>query len=142
MTRGYDLNNWSETLESNQHKSKLQPEEIMIEGQSSFPHRSFSLTPVAPGYVSHPTYRRSLVSLYPPTASTPEAVLLDGVGGCTTLVLAETHREGAIFPTWPIDHQIETEGFAQIVKKMGGRMIGLTGVYVFHGSSFVSRFCS
>ena len=31
---GYDLNNWSETIESLEHKSKLPADEIMIEGQS------------------------------------------------------------------------------------------------------------
>lgn len=46
---------------------------------------------------------------------------------------ADFHRMGAYFPSEPVDHQIETEGFAQIVKGLGGKIIGLTGVYVYHG---------
>lgn len=63
---------------------------------------------------------------------------LDGVGGCTTLVKADIHRMGAVFPHWPVDHQLETEGFAQLAKKLGARLIGLTDVFVWHGSSSLS----
>lgn len=74
-----------------------------------------------------------MADLYPLLPSTPETMILDGVGGCTALVKASIHREGAIFPAWNVDHQLETEGFAQIVKNLGGRCLGLTGYYVFHG---------
>lgn len=37
-------------------------------------------------------------------------VELDGVGGVATLVRAQAHRLGAVFPGWIIDHQLETEG--------------------------------
>ena len=35
---------------------------------------------------------------------------LDGIGGVATMVRAETHRFGAVFPSWVQDHQVETEG--------------------------------
>lgn len=127
---GYDLNNWIETAQSKALKATLAPDDVLIEGQ--FLDTVAQLTRA--GYPSHPTHRLALTSLYPPTAHTPPSITLDGVGGCTTLVLASIHREGAIFPSWPVDHQIETEGFAQIVKRLGGRMIGLTGVFVYHGT--------
>lgn len=77
-----------------------------------------------------------MADLYPLTPTTPSTMLLDGVGGCTTLVHADLHRAGAIFPAWPVDHQLETEGFAQIAKKLGGKLVGLPGYYVYHGACF------
>lgn len=85
--------------------------------------------------------------------SIPETLDLDAVGGCLALVRAEVHREGAIFPAWPpVDHQLETEGFAQLVKALRrpagsdwaegaaveqqsarGRLLGLPRYYVYHG---------
>jgi hypothetical protein len=40
---------------------------------------------------------------------------LDGVGGVATLVRAETHRFGAVFPSWVQDHQVETEGWSSLL---------------------------
>lgn len=88
------------------------------------------------GYPNLVTYRTSLSSYYPPTASTPDTVHLDGVGGCTALVRASIHREGAVFPAYPFQNQMETEGFGQMVKSLGGRMIGLPKYYVYHGQLF------
>lgn len=51
-----------------------------------------------------------MADFYPATPMTPTTMALDGVGGCTTLVKADLHRQGAIFPAWPVDHQLETEG--------------------------------
>ncbi|GAA5944802.1 hypothetical protein JCM3775_007312 [Rhodotorula graminis] len=67
-----------------------------------------------------------------PLAHVPRTLSLDGVGGCAALVRADVHREGAVFPAWPpVDHQLETEGFAQMVKGLrrdfGGRGAGHGG---------------
>ena len=35
---------------------------------------------------------------------------IDAVGGVATLVRADVHRAGAMFPSWVEDHQVETEG--------------------------------
>lgn len=56
------------------------------------------------------TFRINMADMYPVTPMTPTSMTLDGVGGCTTLVHADLHRQGAIFPAWPVDHQLETEG--------------------------------
>lgn len=74
-----------------------------------------------------------MADMVPATAETPEVLQLDGVGGCATLVRANVHRKGAVFPAWPVDHQLETEGFAQLAKKLGAKLIGLPRYYVYHG---------
>ncbi|KAM0754201.1 hypothetical protein T439DRAFT_346382 [Meredithblackwellia eburnea MCA 4105] len=113
----YDRNNWAETPESIALKRTLSDEDILIEGYSD----------------DLPTFRLNMASHYPANSTTPETMDLDGVGGCTTMVRADLHRQGAVFPAWPVDHQIETEGFAQIAKKLGGKLVGLPKYYVYHG---------
>ncbi|KAK4053985.1 Golgi mannosyltransferase complex subunit [Microbotryomycetes sp. JL221] len=113
----YDRNNWAETPESLEMKAKLRPEDILIEGYEK----------------QLKTYRLNMADMVPATAATPEVMQLDGVGGCTTLVKASVHRRGAVFPAWPVDHQIETEGFAQLTKALGHRLVGLPKYYVYHG---------
>ncbi|KAJ2082017.1 Polynucleotide 5'-hydroxyl-kinase grc3 [Coemansia sp. RSA 988] len=48
-----------------------------------------------------------------------EIVPLDGVGGTFTLVKSHVHRSGVGFPTWLVEHQVETEGFAKLAKING-----------------------
>lgn len=43
---------------------------------------------------------------------------LDGIGG-NFLARASMHREGVIFPAWPVNHQVETEGLGMIAKAVG-----------------------
>jgi hypothetical protein len=57
----------------------------------------------------------------PPLTKVP----LDGVGATFTLVKAQVHREGANFPSYPFQHQVETEGFAKMAKAMGFSVYGL-----------------
>lgn len=59
-------------------------------------------------------------------------VPLDGVGATFTLVKAHVHREGAIFPAFTYQHQVETEGFAKIAKSMGFSVYGLPGYLIYH----------
>ncbi|GAA5960815.1 hypothetical protein JCM21900_002292 [Sporobolomyces salmonicolor] len=170
----YDRNNWLETPESVALKRTLSPSSVLIEGYKDHPtHRlnlaslvpasPQSLSPSNPYLASSPLLLSTLPSpphshhvplLYPSaspdpafdpdTAHVPETVPLDGVGGCAALVRAEVHREGAVFPSWVVEHQLETEGFAQLVKKVRrarrgggaearGRMLGLPTYYVYHG---------
>ncbi|KAH8921206.1 glycosyltransferase family 62 protein [Atractiella rhizophila] len=116
---GYDLNNWKETEESLALQANMSSDDILIEG-----------------YASHPTHRNHMIhhplSLDPdPTSSL--LIDLDGVGGCTLLVKADMHRQGAIFPAWPVHSQLETEGFARIVKQLGGKIRGVPRYHVYHG---------
>lgn len=58
---------------------------------------------------------------------------LDGIGGVAALVRAEAHRMGAVFPAWVFDHQLETEAFGLLAKKLGARIVGLPNLFVLHG---------
>lgn len=51
------------------------------------------------------------------------------------MVNASIHRQGTVFPAYAFNHQIETEGFAQMVKRLGGKLIGLPKYHVLHGTS-------
>lgn len=67
-----------------------------------------------------------MIDLFDAQRNDPNYIVpLDGVGGCCIIVKAQVHREGAIFPSFPVDHQVETEGFAQMAKNLGFRLIGL-----------------
>jgi hypothetical protein len=59
-------------------------------------------------------------------------VPLDGVGAHVLLVKADVHREGFVFPSVLFDHQVETEGFAKMVKALGHQPYGLPGYLVHH----------
>ena len=68
---------------------------------------------------------------------------LDGIGGVAALVRAEAHRMGAVFPAWVFDHQLETEAFGLLAKKLGARIVGLPNLFVLHGElSFTLRHMS
>ena len=70
-----------------------------------------------------------------PDADEPRQVKpvpLDGVGGHVLLVRADIHREGFVFPSVLFDHQVETEGFAKMVKALGHQPYGLPGYLVHH----------
>ncbi|BGO95852.1 hypothetical protein NBRC10512_001436 [Rhodotorula toruloides] len=175
----YDRNNWIETPESLKLKAELATNDVLIEGYKDHPTHRFNLASLVPAadsstvlsahdpYLLSSPFPLSSLPAWPPVdltlppalasaTSIPETLDLDAVGGCLALVRAEVHREGAIFPAWPpVDHQLETEGFAQLVKalrrpagsdgaegangadlerKSGrGRLLGLPRYYVYHG---------
>lgn len=62
----------------------------------------------------------------------PEIMPIDGIGGTFTLVKALVHRSGVSFPTFPVDHQIETEGFAKWAKREGFSVWGAPRHIVIH----------
>lgn len=59
-------------------------------------------------------------------------VEIDGVGGTFTLVKAAVHRTGINFPTFPVDHEIETEGMARWAKREGFGVFGVPHLIVHH----------
>ncbi|KAG0936517.1 hypothetical protein G6F32_010078 [Rhizopus arrhizus] len=110
----YDKNNWQETDASRFRQRDLDEEFVLLEG-----------------YYEFPTYRYLMVDM--PTDVSPDyKVPLDGVGATFTLVKANVHREGAIFPAFTYQHQVETEGFAKIAKSMGFGVYGLPGYIIYH----------
>ncbi|KAH8917431.1 glycosyltransferase family 62 protein [Atractiella rhizophila] len=110
---GYDRNSWMETPESLALQASLDPSYILVEGYREFP-----------------TFRSHMVDL--PTHQGLHHIPLDGIGAAFTLVKAKVHREGANFPTYPFQHQIESEGFAKMARMMGFEVVGVPGVIVFH----------
>ncbi|OBA28149.1 hypothetical protein HANVADRAFT_51857 [Hanseniaspora valbyensis NRRL Y-1626] len=113
--RPYDFNNWAESSLGLQLASKMGEDEIIVEG-----------------YAELATYRLLMAHSYKATDSPSETMELDGVGGGCTLVKAEVHRDGAMFPTFPFYHLIETEGFAKMAKRLGYAVYGLPNYLVYH----------
>ncbi|KAI8978398.1 Anp1-domain-containing protein [Pilobolus umbonatus] len=110
----YDRNNWQETDKSREIQKDLPDDFVLLEGYREFP-----------------THRYLMVDM--PTHVAPDyKVPLDGVGATFTLVKANVHREGALFPAFPYQHQVETEGFAKIAKSMGFGVYGLPGYIIYH----------
>ncbi|KAJ8657767.1 hypothetical protein O0I10_006582 [Lichtheimia ornata] len=111
---GYDKNNWQETERSLELQKDLDPDYVLLEG-----------------YYEFLTHRNVMVDM--PTHHDPlEKVPLDGVGATFTLVKAHVHREGANFPAFVYQHQVETEGFAKMAKSMGFGVYGLPSYLIYH----------
>ncbi|KAI8062226.1 Anp1-domain-containing protein [Gongronella butleri] len=110
----YDKNNWQETEESWAIQKDLDPEFVLLEG-----------------YYEFPTHRYLMVDM-PTHKGMDYKVPLDGVGATFTLVKAHVHREGANFPAYPFQHQVETEGFAKMAKAMGFTVYGIPGYLIYH----------
>ncbi|KAF7721292.1 hypothetical protein EC973_004968 [Apophysomyces ossiformis] len=111
---GYDKNNWQETEESLAIQQELDPEHVLLEG-----------------YYEFLTGRKLMVDM-PTHLGALNKVPLDGVGATFTLVKAHVHREGANFPPYTFQHQVETEGFAKMAKAMGFDVYGLPGYLIYH----------
>ncbi|KAI8064359.1 Anp1-domain-containing protein [Gongronella butleri] len=111
---GYDKNNWQETDQSLEMQRELDPEYVLLEGYFEFLTGRYLM-------VDMPTHNGRLLK-----------VPLDGVGATFTLVKAHVHREGANFPPYAFQHQVETEGFAKMAKAMGFGVYGLPGYLIYH----------
>ncbi|KAG0344174.1 Golgi mannosyltransferase complex subunit [Podila humilis] len=109
----YDRNNWIETTESLANQRVMDTDEILYEGYER----------------EKPTYRLSMADM---DAQKYETVPIDGVGGTFTLIKAVVHRSGVGFPSFPIDHQIETEGLAKWAKREGFSVYGAPQFFVRH----------
>ncbi|KAI7857089.1 Anp1-domain-containing protein [Circinella umbellata] len=111
---GYDKNNWQETDSSLEMQKDLDPEYVLLEGYYEFLTNRYLM-------VDMPTHHPKLTK-----------VPLDGVGATFTLVKAHVHREGANFPAFVFQHQVETEGFAKMAKAMGFGVYGLPSYLIYH----------
>ena len=138
ITYHFSFGSWAETPESLEMKAKLAPSAILYEGgrwsKKTFRNHLVDFW-VKPKLCST---RRSDEdeddSLSPATTKANDNILLnasegcnelydreseayigkrvelDAVGGVATMVRADVHRAGAMFPSWVQDHQVETEG--------------------------------
>ncbi|CAH2355065.1 mannan polymerase complexes subunit Mnn9p [[Candida] railenensis] len=113
--RPYDFNNWVESDEGLKLASQLKDDEIVVEG-----------------YAEMATYRPLMAHFYDANADANTEMALDGVGGGALLVKADVHRDGAMFPSFPFYHLIETEGFAKMAKRLGYEVFGLPNYLVYH----------
>lgn len=113
--RPYDYNNWQESDTALQMAAQMSEDEIIVEG-----------------YPELATYRLLMAMIHDPSGSPTNELALDGVGGGCTLVKAEVHRDGAMFPNFPFYHLIETEGFAKMAKRLNYEVFGLPNYLVYH----------
>lgn len=63
-----------------------------------------------------------------------DLVEVDSVGATMLLVRADLHRQGLNFPAFPIHYHIETEGLAEMARRMGHSCWGLPKVEIIHGN--------
>ncbi|MCP5151013.1 MAG: glycosyltransferase [Chromatiales bacterium] len=61
-----------------------------------------------------------------------DLVRVDAVGGTALLVRADLHREGLVFPAYPVDGHIETEGLARVASALGIDCWGMPRVEIVH----------
>ncbi|BFZ61573.1 Golgi mannosyltransferase complex subunit [Saitoella coloradoensis] len=113
--RPYDYNNWHESQTALNLAASMSEDDILVEG-----------------YRELPTYRSLFVYEYNEHGNKNTETELDGVGGTALLVKAEVHRDGAMFPSFPFYHLIETEGFAKMAKRLGYQAWGLPNYLVYH----------
>ncbi|EDK36494.2 hypothetical protein PGUG_00592 [Meyerozyma guilliermondii ATCC 6260] len=113
--RPYDFNNWVESEEGLKIAASLKEDEIIVEG-----------------YAEMATYRPLMAYYYDAKSDIHTEMALDGIGGGAVLVKADVHRDGAMFPSFPFYHLIETEGFAKMAKRLGYTVFGLPNYLVYH----------
>lgn len=113
--RPYDFNNWVESEEGLKLALGMKDDEIIVEG-----------------YAELATYRPLMAHFYDEKGDASVEMPLDGVGGGAVLVNADVHRDGAMFPSFPFYHLIETEGFAKMAKRLGYEVYGLPNYLVYH----------
>lgn len=117
--RPYDFNNWADSEKALQMAAGMADDEVLFEG-----------------YAELPTYRTLMAHMYDASGSQAAEMSLDGVGGGCTLVKAEVHRDGAMFPSFPFYHLIETEGFAKMARRLEYEIFGLPNYLVYHIEEF------
>ncbi|KAI9275880.1 Anp1-domain-containing protein [Phascolomyces articulosus] len=105
----YDRNNWAETDYSLEMQKWVGQDYILMEGSG-----------------------RSLLVDMPTHMGVHHKVPLDGVGATFTLVKSHVHREGANFPPFVYQHQVEAEAFGKVANAMGFSVYGLPGYMVYH----------
>ncbi|EEB06234.1 mannosyltransferase complex subunit [Schizosaccharomyces japonicus yFS275] len=113
--REYDLNNWRESQTAIELAQGMSEDEIVVEG-----------------YHEIATYRPLFVYDREENGDPDREMELDGVGATALLVKAEVHRDGAMFPSFPFYHLIESEGFAKMAKRLNYQVWGLPNYLVYH----------
>ena len=132
----YDLNSWRETPTSLEKVKGLAGDIAVFEGYSSNTLNRLHLDDIAKLLTSGDLEKAKENGLHEllPSAKLKEAysLELDGIGGTLIFVKADVFRMGINFPPVLINHQLETEGFAQLAKLRGFSVLGLPFVYIRH----------
>ncbi|KAK9455451.1 Anp1-domain-containing protein [Dipodascopsis uninucleata] len=113
--RAYDFNSWQDSDTAKQMARDMAEDDIIFEGYSEMA-----------------TYRTLMAYLYVDGNDIHEEVELDGVGATALLVKADVHRDGAMFPSFPFYHLLESEGFAKMAKRLGYQSYGLPNYLIYH----------
>ncbi|KAK9243765.1 Anp1-domain-containing protein [Lipomyces tetrasporus] len=113
--RAYDFNSWQDSDTALQMAKDMSDDEVIFEG-----------------YEEMVTYRTLMSYQYVSGNDLHEEIQLDGVGATALLVKAEVHRDGAMFPSFPFYHLIESEGFAKMAKRLGYQSYGLPNYLIYH----------
>ncbi|KAF1804549.1 glycosyltransferase family 62 protein [Mucor lusitanicus] len=109
---GFDRNNWQESDLSLEKQQNAAEHEVLMEDYNQYSIGRHLL-------VDMPTHQGTRIPL-------------DGVGTTFTLVKATVHREGAIFPPFVYQHELDSEGFAKMVKSMGFSVYGIPSYTIYH----------
>ncbi|KAI8082299.1 Anp1-domain-containing protein [Thamnidium elegans] len=112
IVQGYDMNNWQESDQSLRYQQKVPLNQVLLKDETSI------------------IGRKLLVDMT--TVTNYDKVPLDGVGATFTMVKATVHREGAVFPPFVYQHELDTEGFAKIAKSMGFSVYGIPAYTIYH----------
>ncbi|ORZ00122.1 hypothetical protein BCR43DRAFT_433787 [Syncephalastrum racemosum] len=110
----YDKNNWQETDYSLEKQKWIDPDFILMEGFDN----------IATG--------RTLLVDMPTHLGDEHKVPLDGVGATFTLVKSHVHREGANFPAFGYQHEIDSEAFGKVARSMGFSVYGIPSYRIYH----------
>ncbi|KAG2206884.1 Anp1-domain-containing protein [Mucor mucedo] len=111
---GFDRNNWQESDASLKYQQELPLNQVLMEDYNEY------------------SVGRNLLVDMPTNTGKDYKVPLDGVGTTFTMVKATVHREGAVFPPFVYQHELDTEGFAKIVKSMGFSVYGIPSYTIYH----------
>lgn len=113
--QAYDLNSWIESDQGLELASKLNEDDVIVEG-----------------YAEYPTWRVHLGYIRNAQGNPNEVVNLDGVGGVSILAKARVFRQGVHFPAFTFLNHAETEAFGKMAKKLGFSVGGLPHYTIWH----------
>lgn len=111
----YDLNSWVESEPAIELASRLDEDDVIVEG-----------------YAEYPTWRVHLAYIRDKNGDPNEILDIDGVGGVSILARAKIFRQGVNFPAFTFLNHAETEAFGKMARLMDMKVGGLPHYTVWH----------
>lgn len=121
----YDRNSWQHTQASKDELARIDDDAVIVVRGYDGPTREAKV--FSPKH--QPLYFDDLSKT---SSGAANLVPLDGIGATCILIRADLHRQGVIFPAFPVNHAIESEGLAQIALLMGVRPYGRIDIVIKH----------